>query len=484
MNNMNNNRIDLLQHKLVYCIEPNVVIKEMYSVKGWNSKDEYKESRCGCLTFKTSEDSIKMNFSKLVNLIKNGHEFRSVTGKKSRSQRSFLYTHIVPIDFDDAKISLKELLAIIEKDYPDLIPSVAYETFSNTEQNYRYRLLYVFSQGLKVRKYKAYYKYIVDSLNKVVPNVHADSAFCSPVHSFLGTNKDAYIYCSNKVFVDYFNIESYDYCILLPLNIEPKGNSLQDIENYALMNKIFDLSKDDIMDHIDYTKALQFNSDLYIKERYINSPELKSLMDETCGRNAISPVEFINKYKDKYETIEHTLIEFGDKTMLARPEDYYDLDWLRLYKSGQRTKRKDGQRRKTTLGIVALYLRLIKPSITPDEMYYNLVRERLNYYNNEDSSINNHFLRSVIKATFMLEPDEIQVREANIDVNKPTYIIDVTRRKSIGSVEGHKPTRKLTFDPSLIDWTKTCKDNYKEIVKEYPLLKESTFKSYFSKHKH
>ena len=85
-------------------------------------------------------------------------------------------------------------------------------------------------------------------------------------------------------------------------------------------------------------------------------------------------------------------------------EDYLELKWIPR-------KLKDGQHRKRTLFHRGWLRRLIKPTITPDELLYSLLFDREHFFDNSDKELSVYRLQEIVKDCF----------EYDIDVYKTQY---------------------------------------------------------------
>ena len=71
-------------------------------------------------------------------------------------------------------------------------------------------------------------------------------------------------------------------------------------------------------------------------------------------------------------------------------DEYLELKWIPR-------KLKDRQHRKRTLFHRGWLRRLIKPSITPDELLYNLLFDREHFFDNSDNELNVYRLQQIVR---------------------------------------------------------------------------------------
>ena len=480
--NITNNNIKRMKQQyqtksisvIPYVVMPGSFFHIPYSAKGYKTKQEIKDARLSVMTVKESKADAQLSFNQLIKLIESGHEFFPVTGVK-RSERCFIYSNVIPIDIDESNISLDNFLYWLENKNPNLIPSIAYETFSSTTENPRFRLLYLFGGDVSFNKYKRFYNYFVSNINKVFPDIIPDKSFNSAVQRWDGTNKGVK-FCSYRVF---FNLTN----VMADLN-EQVLSQIKTLEDFKIIeknyNKVIDTPIGDILDEIHEQERTFYESEYLLQKSYLNNKDYKQLIDDSCN---LQPTEFIAKYKDVYTIYKSSEKVFPDGiTKIETPSDYIDLNWFRNCKGGKVYKLKDGSHRRLHLSLFATALRVLNNDIRPEELYYNLVNERLCYYDNSIDKIMNKELVKITNEVMLRPLSDCKDIILNLE-NRPSYLIDSSVRKSVGSVKGHKPTRSLTFRPEIIDWKLSCKENYLIQKGMFPDLKECTFKGYFSKHK-
>lgn len=505
-----------LPHKLISTRADNYVFHIPYSKKGFATKQDAKNG-ISRTPFYLSDRDTEMNISKFEYLIRDGHIFVSgncSTTARNFTKKSFEYTNIIYFDIDNSTISLQNLMYWLENLDSDVVPTIAYNSYSCTDEIYKFRLVYIFNFDLGIRKRNKLYKYIKNSLLRIFSHgeIKFDPAMENCTQKVYSTSHDKLILGSRKIFaadfldenpslkmkeiINAISVEDFikfkdgkiTYSELLKSSAKSLHISYVDEETQTATiivdDNTYSISIDDIADSVDFKNAMFYNSDIHINKGYAGCPQFKALVDEVSGNNALAPSKFIDKYKSVYEIITKTNLtkeDFGYETMMKTPIDYFDVTWLRLFKSGNVLRRKDGQRRRVHLSLMCKAYRMIKPSIQPDECFYNLMYERQFFIDNSVDKISNFELKEIVVKTFEPSLNDIQTEMCRY---QHQYIIcSDSERKSIGSVTGHKPTRKLTFDPNQIDWSKSCKENYISIKNSFPNLKETSFKSYYSVHK-
>ena len=90
-------------------------------------------------------------------------------------------------------------------------------------------------------------------------------------------------------------------------------------------------------------------------------------------------------------------------------------------------KLKDGQHRKRTLFHRGWLRRLIKPTITPDELLYNLLFDREHFFDNSDQELSVYRLQEIVRDCFEYEADSYITQYENIYLDT----IDRCRKKQV-----------------------------------------------------
>jgi hypothetical protein len=101
-------------------------------------------------------------------------------------------------------------------------------------------------------------------------------------------------------------------------------------------------------------------------------------------------------------------------------EDYLELKWIPR-------KLKDGQHRKRTLFHRGWLRRLIKPTIMPDELLYNLLFDREHFFDNSDQELSVYRLQEIVRDCFEYEADSYITQYENIYLDT----IDRCRKKQV-----------------------------------------------------
>ena len=219
----------------------------------------------------------EVSFPKFIQLIKNGHSFKQVpdidslqnsvreiteNGKNPRInannirkgnitmnilQRRLVMQYCqfqtIFFDIDECKINHEELIKKLS-----LKPNLIYETFSYTETNRRYRLVYILDEPINTGFYKSVYLAFKEQIKDIVED---DKCAENPTQTIFGTNNNVYeindfyyhINTSNLNFIYYGDVvlkqytpsiveeNFYNYCMTHPIP--------EIVEKYSTNNRIY-----------------------------------------------------------------------------------------------------------------------------------------------------------------------------------------------------------------------------------------------------
>ena len=297
--------------------------------------------------------------------------FNSPTfGMSAKTDDNFQYSSFVSIDIDHSEVEMNTMVEGLEYK-----PTLAYTSCSNGQDGkYSYRLIYCFSD--KIESCREYYNY---------------------VYTLLG---------ANKISIDDIDKRS------LKASQYYNGNGCSNLD-IIVYNIIYNK-----LDYIEYYK------DYYNNILYINSNESISLTHNTTHPTIMSyndtfvnknfeydywnmrMEDILSKYLNEYPNVEHTpLPDANDDTpYIMFPNDYTEIKRYWRIEDGRTAKIKDGEGRRRKLFLNGVLRRLIVPSITFDNLIYNLLFELVYYVTNYEAEniIDKkeifHIARNVMKA--------------------------------------------------------------------------------------
>lgn len=194
--------------------------------------------------------------------------------------------------------------------------------------------------------------------------------------------------------------------------------------------------------------------------------------------------DILYKYINVYPNLEHTpLPEVDDDTpYIIYPSGYIEISrWWRKRLDGKPIKIKDGEGRRRKLFLNGIIRRLINPSITFDNLLYNLLYELVNYISNyeADNIIDKKELFKIAKDVMskdIANYEHLRNRPHKGFTTNPDYCAKHNTTKNKFKGTAGKLIRYQQIG-ELYDHSKTIKENV-EIMKAYGLkrISEPTLK--------
>lgn len=269
---------------------------------------------------------------------------------KDKKESNFLSTSTIIYDFDDMDVQMHDYIETLQ-----FKPSFAYPTYSDGKNGYnRFRLAYVFDNAI----------WGVQDFNSMCQSIAAANEFVKEGNGhggwdkrnvsqlYFGTRPGASTYNSHKIY------NEADFRPYMTYSTEPP--------------KVLPRSR------TDYTK-------------YQTSLDPEFLRDFTH----LQQTELYKKYRDVYyqnyePSLSTPLILDESEMFFIYPNDYVCVTHKR---KGKYTLRWDiGKDRKKKMYITAQIMLFNLPTLSLENLLYNLSIERQWYYDNRDGKISNEFL--------------------------------------------------------------------------------------------
>lgn len=317
----------------------------------------------GELMWKKQEDGKKKC---ICPVLKDG--YMSMTVKRDEF---FKGSQIVSIDIDDTQYTnVKDYIAQLT-----YIPTFAYTSYSDSPEKRKFRLCYVLDKPLNsIEEYKEVANTIHYQAEQDTQEPISDKCGEKASQYFNGTNLSA-------------GAELYKYYVVYDRSDFPTIEQEQEDEDkYAKVKCEFDKDTVKAMETQTYQKFMHRNS---LKYQYFYQSEID--------------------WKD------------GEKWR-AVDDSFVGLCY-RWRGTGEIEKYKDGEHRRRKLKTYACLRRLIKPSITPTELLFNLYVDRERFFDNSDAALTIEVLKSKVNAAFSMEIDEIKQRYS--------VVLEKNRRKIV-----------------------------------------------------
>ena len=358
------------------------------SEQNFDSKPEKGDGKMASLIFKPQEITIP----ELLTLALNGKVFCSVFNSsepdgsfniKNKTRDNYLSTSAFFFDFDKMDMSLNDFVDKKVK----YKPSIAYTTFSNGTDGYRYRLVYVFYNPITgVSKFNALYNDIVNANNFPIEtseqgglDTHTKNR-CE--QCYFGTNSFAEFYY-NPYGTLYYT--SYDF------------------------EKYIDTSSTEPEITINYNtyKASNTPDSISIDERFLND----------FYHNDDFIQKYFHQYYPNYKTsLETPLILDESQMFYTFPEFYVAV--THIWNGKETLKWQIGSNRRKKMYATAYIMLYNNPSLTIENLLFNLRLEREWYYINTDNKVDNGYLVYVAKRAMTIPYQLNQTKHGKFKVNK------------------------------------------------------------------
>ncbi len=411
--------------------------KEKPTAREW-ARMEYQYKHIGIMEF--------------WNAMLNGYAFTSVFKygeftPKQKTKENFKGTQIISIDIDNA-LSSTTLQDFINECQTK--PTLSYITPShlkedeNGEVHARFRLIYACDAVItNTDTYKALYKQIYNGIPQTLldPNKKEDNCGASPYQQF-GGNAKAYTWRFDAI---------YEGNILKIKDLNDRYEGIVSAEEFAAR-----------------IKAIQEGTENKHAQAYSERKEAQQESVFLADLNTLSPTDFLGKYASVYEYITATKIEFNGELYKETPTNYTEIE--RRYNVTRQSNGKtsitpyiykDGEQRRKTMYLHSVIRRQIKPTITQEELIYNLVFDRLYFYDNSDNQLNNNTLQQIadnaLKATYTIP----QRKRKKFKINK-----EECKRQGINTkVMVRKAAKEINYTHigQLYDTSKGVTENLKEL---------------------
>lgn len=403
-------------------------IKLSISSQGYENKNEIDWKN---IQYKQMAISI----NDLSYIIRSGYCYTSIFkdkefGIKQKDLNNFQAIQIITFDCDNIRndIELNDVIGILRYK-----PTIAYNTKNNhiikhgdTIAYSRFRLLYVIDEPITdINLYHALYNSIFSTIDKLIFDEHKKTDHCgrSVVQQFSG-NKDCKVYQSNII----YSTNDFDYTVETS---EQKAITTATIKQF-----------DDIV---------------------INAEFMEDL-------TTLQPTDFISKYANQYELLNESKVIYNQDHYALLGEDYTFIlrDYkLTEYRNGKgELKRvpirkiiKDGQRRRYKMFIYCQVRKQIKPTVSIEELIYNLVYDRQYYFDNEDNQLNNATLVEIAHNAIKYDYNLKSPNKAKFKVDKAYCNANNISARTLRN----KVKQIINFDKigEVYDLKKSLKENLK-----------------------
>ena len=393
-----------------------------------------RETEVGKLRFKR----IYPNISDFAGLISMGYCYapifnRATFSMSEKTDRNFIYSSFVSIDVDHTDVEMNTLVDGLEYK-----PTFSYTSCSNGENgNYSYRMIYCFEDKIEGNiEYFNYVHTILDVNHISIDDIDKRSLKASQYYNGNG--------CGN---ID-INISNIIY------------NKIDFIEYYKDYYNTINTKSINVTNNTTPPTIISLNDtfeDNNFKDDYWN----------------MKMEDILSKYVDIFPNIEHTPLPIADDDTpyIMFPSDYIEIKRYWKKSNGRTIKITDGNKRRKRLFINGIIRRMINPSISFDNLIYNLLFELVYYVSNYNAEyvINKkdiyYIARNVMKAD-LSRAEGLKGTDRKFMVN-PRYCEKYGLNKKQVRNMACKMIRNQGIG-ELYDCSKTDKENL-EIMKSHGL---------------
>lgn len=340
-----------------------------------------KPDRLNNITFTTKE----LTVDELKVLIANGSIFAFNHGKqfdvKGKKNDNFISASLLVYDIDHSE---NDMLAYI--DGLSFKPLIAYETFSSTDENNRFRLVYKLSHDINnINAYKATWEGFAQQ-----NNISSDRSMINPSQMWLGTNQFACIYLNRK-----------------SQPVSPVTNLQCD-------------------------RVINFNQAKY--QYNPNSRVIRALFNSPCLGEFIREVGLVVTETKEYDFKGHEYVSTRGK----------HVEIKRSFNGRKRRIKKDKDNRHGQLCSIGLKKLAINPNMDFDEMVYNLAFEVCCQFDNSDGRFTPDVLIGIAKWVFAhFDKNKIQYSSKKYKLNTQLLDTQSKRAKVLGMLRRQETLKKI-----------------------------------------
>ena len=333
----------------------------------------------GELMWKKQEDGSKKC---ICPVLKDG--YMSMTVKRDEF---FKGSQIVSIDIDDTQYNNVE-------DYIEqltFIPTFAYTSYSDSPTKRKFRLCYVMSQPLNsIEEYKEVANTIHYTAEQDTQEPISDKCGEKASQYFNGTNLNA-------------GAELYKYYVVYDRADFPT------------------IEQEQVDEDLNAKVKCEFDKDT-----------VKAMETQSYQR-------FMHRNSLKYQYFYQSEIDWKDGEKWRAVDDSFVSLCYRWRGTGEIEKYKDGEHRRRKLKTYACLRRIIKPTVTPTELLFNLYVDRERFFDDSDAALTIEVLKSKVNAAFSMSVEEIKQRYSVVleknrrkIVLNPTFIKDNQHLNKLG----------------------------------------------------
>lgn len=361
----------------------------------------------------------------MIELVKNGYVYTSLMKDNWRCSSNFICSNTLTYDIDHSTVEMTEYIERLAYK-----PTFAYTSSRNGVEGYGYgfRLVYIIDEEICTM---SDYEELSTSFAQQIGLTYLDE------RSYKG----------DQMWFGSYGCETYtSYDILKKECIPSKKGNVKNERRTPLIGAASE-KKHSVSDTLVQKYQSKHNNTLHhysLSDTFQRDYENMSFQD------------FLFKYRTNYDNIERTPIELKeDEPIVYYPSDYCEIrrPWKKI--NGETLKIKDGERRRRKLFLNGIIRRKINPSITFENLLYNLVYEFEYYYLNNGNKITKKDILTIaenaMKSDIELYNDLGKAKNKFFVNPKYCNKYGVTPKQVIGSLRNKKQFIGEFYDPSLKD---------------------------------
>lgn len=389
-----------------------------YKVNVCLSSERYDEKPLGDVISKMRWKCKELTVEEFANAIAEGYSFCALMKDDWRNKENFICTSMLVYDIDHTETPMDEYIPKLEYK-----PTISYTSPSNKEGDYGFRLIYLLD--FKLCSLDEYYTFSKSfSIQMNMKDVDE--------HSHFGEQYwNGNTHCEYYIFNNILNKNN------IKLNTEYK-------REFSNKNTKVSVKHNTIHNNI-----------LCVSDTFINDYWNLSLSD------ILLKYDYPNLMKANIEYTE-------DEPIVYYPADYIEIirPWKKI--NGETLKISDGNNRRKKLYTNAILRRAINPSITFDNLLYNIVWEFYHHYINNGNRIDKKTLYDIVSNAMQQD-----INPTLLTKGKPRYKFFVNPQycekynMSAKQVLGNMRNKKQ-YIGEFYDLSKTDRENI-DIMKEYGL---------------
>jgi predicted transcriptional regulator len=366
---------------------------------------------------------------------------------KFKEVERFKYTSVIFYDFDMMSVPMEEFIGAIPYK-----PTFAYPTYSNGENGeYRYRLVYAFDDVISTR-YDFYDRYLKIGI----------------ANNFVREEKQK-------------NIGGWDVRVVNQLYFGTKPTSSTYKSDYLYSASDF---SEFIVDECEIEEMMK--AGLKKKSRFSvgNIKGCESLSPEFMKDfSSMTSGDFMRKYSQQYfwdyvESLETPLITHESGMYSEFPDDYVQVFHKRRGKDFCRWN--IGDNRKSKLYLTAQIMLHNNPSMTMENLLFNLKYEKSRFYCNSDGKLTNEVLVTTARNAFRNEFHIETSKHPSFRVNKKFWTEQgITAQQASRYIITQRKVDKELLP--YIDSNKDLNENYKILINNGIKISKERLKRLVSK---